>query len=191
YDHQNRLLVHKHQVDANPVEILTQNTYNELSQLESKKVGGIAVGSSLQQMDYQYNIRGWLTKINDPSNLNGKLFGYALKYQDPSIPTTSAPQYGGNIAETHWKTSDDNIYKVYHYAYDKLNRLHQAVYREPYTTVPDKSFFNEEINYDLNGNITRLWRTGKSSSNTALLVDNLTYDYQGNRLLKVTDGTQN
>ncbi|WP_228464068.1 hypothetical protein, partial [Chryseobacterium bernardetii] len=31
---------------------------------------------------------------------------------------------------------------------------------------------NHKINiYDLNGNITRLWRTGKSSSNTALLVD--------------------
>ncbi|SHM43982.1 hypothetical protein SAMN05444407_1206, partial [Chryseobacterium contaminans] len=48
------------------------------------------------------------------------------------------------------------------------------MYREPYTTLPDKSFFNEELNYDLNGNITRLWRTGKNDSNTALLVDNLT-----------------
>ncbi|RXM48834.1 MULTISPECIES: hypothetical protein, partial [unclassified Chryseobacterium] len=66
YDHQNRLLVHRHQVDSNPVEILTQNTYNEISQLESKKVGGIALGSPLQQMDYKYNIRGWMTKINDP-----------------------------------------------------------------------------------------------------------------------------
>ncbi|WP_139260250.1 hypothetical protein, partial [Chryseobacterium contaminans] len=65
------------------------------------------------------------------------------------------------------------IYKVYHYAYE-LNRLKSGVYREPYTTLPDKSFFNEELNYDLNGNITRLWRTGKNDSNTALLVDNLT-----------------
>ncbi|REC59022.1 RHS repeat-associated core domain-containing protein, partial [Chryseobacterium pennae] len=80
YDHQNRLLVHKHQVNSNPVEILTQNTYNELSQLESKKVGGISVGTPLQQIDYKYNIRGWMTKINDPANLNGKLFGYEIKY---------------------------------------------------------------------------------------------------------------
>ncbi|PWN58840.1 sugar-binding protein, partial [Chryseobacterium oncorhynchi] len=63
YDHQNRLLVHKHQVDSNPMEILAQNKYNELSQLESKKVGGINVASSLQQIDYKYNIRGWMTKI--------------------------------------------------------------------------------------------------------------------------------
>ncbi|MCX8526483.1 DUF6443 domain-containing protein, partial [Chryseobacterium formosus] len=38
YDNQNRLLTHTHQVDANPVEYLAQNKYNELSQLESKKV---------------------------------------------------------------------------------------------------------------------------------------------------------
>ncbi|WP_223601906.1 DUF6443 domain-containing protein, partial [Chryseobacterium sp. GVT01B] len=67
YDSQNRLLVHKHQVDNNAVEYLTQNKYNELSQVESKKVGGIAADSPLQQMDYKYNIRGWMTRINDPS----------------------------------------------------------------------------------------------------------------------------
>jgi hypothetical protein len=62
YDSQNRLLVHKHQVDNNPVEYLTQNKYNELSQLESKKVGGVAAASPLQQIDYKYNIRGWMTQ---------------------------------------------------------------------------------------------------------------------------------
>ncbi|WP_346983966.1 DUF6443 domain-containing protein [Chryseobacterium sp. POE27] len=40
YDQQNRLLSHTHQVDSNPVEYLAQNTYNELSQLSGKKVGG-------------------------------------------------------------------------------------------------------------------------------------------------------
>ncbi|WET50905.1 DUF6443 domain-containing protein [Chryseobacterium indologenes] len=191
YDNQNRLLVHKHKIDNNPEEILAQNEYNELSQVKTKKVGGTDIAQPLQVMDYSYNIRGWLTKINDPSDLNGRLFGYALKYQDPSIPTTSTPKYGGNITEIHWKTSDDDVYKVYHYTYDSLNRLNAGVYREPYTTTPDKFYFNEEINYDLNGNIARLWRTGKSNANTALLVDNLTYSYQGNRLQTITDSTQN
>jgi hypothetical protein len=40
YDHQNRLLVRKHQVGNGAEEILVQNKYNEISQLESKKVGG-------------------------------------------------------------------------------------------------------------------------------------------------------
>ncbi|WP_288244321.1 DUF6443 domain-containing protein, partial [uncultured Chryseobacterium sp.] len=71
YDAQNRLKTHTHQVDNNPVEYLAQNTYNELSQLQSKKVGGAVLGSGLQTVDYQYNIRGWMTKINDPNNLGG------------------------------------------------------------------------------------------------------------------------
>ncbi|MEA1851435.1 hypothetical protein U9K52_21185, partial [Chryseobacterium sp. MHB01] len=56
YDSQNRLLTHTHQVDNNPVEYLAQNTYNELSQLQTKKVGGANSGSGLQTVDYQYNI---------------------------------------------------------------------------------------------------------------------------------------
>ena len=187
YDNQGRLLVQKHKVDTNPEEVLTQNEYNELSQLVKKKVGGTNIAQPLQSIDYTYNIRGWMTKINDPENLNGKLFGYAIKYQDPSIPTTSAPQYGGNIAEVHWKTATDDVYKSYHYVYDKLNRLTAGVYREPYTTAPNNHFFNEELTYDLNGNISRLWRTGKTPVATAQLIDNLTYNYTGNRLDQVVE----
>ncbi|WP_455423347.1 DUF6443 domain-containing protein, partial [Chryseobacterium shigense] len=190
YDHQNRLLVHKHQVDSNPEEILAQNKYNELSQLENKKVGGISIGSPLQSMDYQYNIRGWMTRINDPDNLNGKLFGYSMRYQDPAIPGTSVPQYGGNIAEVHWKTADD-AYKAYHYVYDKLNRLTDAIYREAYTTAPNNNFFNESLTYDLNGNITTLQRNGKAPAGTAQLVDDLTYHYTGNRLNQVVESSFN
>ncbi|NML71183.1 RHS repeat-associated core domain-containing protein [Chryseobacterium sp. RP-3-3] len=173
YDHQNRLLVHKHQVDSNPEEILAQNKYNELSQLENKKVGGISIGSPLQSIDYKYNIRGWMTKINDPA-----------------IPTTSAPQYGGNIAEVHWKTADD-VYKAYHYIYDKLNRLTDAIYREAYTTAPNNYFFNENAVYDLNGNITHLNRNGKAPTGNAQLVDDLTYNYTGNRLNQVIESSLN
>lgn len=78
YDPQNRLLTHTHQVDNNPVEYLAQNTYNELSQLQTKKVGGTVLGNGLQTVNYQYNIRGWVTKINDPNNLAGDLFGIRL-----------------------------------------------------------------------------------------------------------------
>ncbi|RTZ45920.1 hypothetical protein EJ377_14530 [Chryseobacterium arthrosphaerae] len=74
------MLVHKHQIDTQPEEILAQYEYNELSQVKNKKVGGTNTAQPLQSIDYTYNIKGWLTKINDPSDLNGKLFGYELKY---------------------------------------------------------------------------------------------------------------
>ncbi|MDR6546535.1 RHS repeat-associated protein [Chryseobacterium rhizosphaerae] len=192
YDAQNRLLVHKHQVDSNPVEILAQNTYNELSQLSNKKVGGTSLGSSLQSIDYAYNIRGWMTKINDPSNLNGKLFGYGIRYNNP-INTPYAPaRYNGNIAEVDWKTPNDNTLKRYSYSYYAQNRLMFGHYSEPLTAVPENSFYDEYLEYDLNGNITVLSRNSKNpNSGFAMGIDALSYTYTGNRLLTVKDATQN
>ncbi|AZB11733.1 RHS repeat-associated core domain-containing protein [Chryseobacterium sp. G0162] len=192
YDHQNRLLVHKHQVDANPTEILTQNTYNELSQLESKKVGGIAAGSALQQIDYKYNIRGWMTKINDPSNLNGRLFGYEIKYHNPVSSAKSPGKFNGNIAEIDWKNSSEDILKRYNYEYDPLNRLKNGFYSEPNATNPANGNFDEYLTYDLNGNINTLQRKATPiSGQTPALVDNLEYKYTGNRLNQVIESAMN
>ncbi|WPO92150.1 DUF6443 domain-containing protein [Chryseobacterium sp. HR92] len=189
YDNQNRLLTHTHQVDSNTPEILTQNKYNELSQLQSKKVGGTSAASPLQTVDYTYNIKGWLTRVNDPKNLNGRLFGYELKYQNPD--NTSYTKFNGNVSETDWKTSVDNVLKRYIYAYDQLNRLTAGYYQEPTTSVPVNHFYNEEIAYDPNGNITRLQRNMKGSNNSSEYIDNIYYTYSGNRLTSASDITQN
>ncbi|MDN3693306.1 DUF6443 domain-containing protein [Chryseobacterium tructae] len=182
YDHQNRLLVHKHQVDSNPVEILTQNTYNEISQLASKKVGGVSVGSPLQQIDYKYNIRGWMTKINDPANLNGKLFGYELRYNNP-VNTQSTGKYNGNVAEIDWNNGSENLLKRYNYEYDNINRLTNAFYKEPTTGVSGN--FDEYLTYDLNGNINTLKRRAVPISGlTSTLVDDLVYQYTGTVWIK-------
>ncbi len=192
YDSQNRLTMHRHKVDSNPVEILAQNKYNELSQLESKKVGGVVATSPLQQIDYKYNIRGWMTKINDPSNLNGKLFGYEMRYQSPLNTLFAIGRYNGNIAEIDWRTSKDDVLKRYSYSYDSLNRLNYGHYSEPNGTVPEEDHFGETTEYDLNGNITRLYRNTKNTTNgLAMQIDNLTYTYSGNQLTKVTDASQN
>ncbi|MBW7674751.1 DUF6443 domain-containing protein [Chryseobacterium chendengshani] len=192
YDHQNRLLIHTHQVDSNPVEYLTQNEYNELSQLKNKKVGGTSLGSGLQSIDYAYNIRGWMTKINDPANLiNGKLFGYEMKYQTPVNTSLSPAKYNGNIAEIDWKTSNDGVLRRYGYQYDSLNRLLKGIYQEPQSSVPQNDFYNEELSYDLNGNITSLQRKSKGASGFAEQIDNLGYSYTGNKLNAVVDTSSN
>jgi hypothetical protein len=97
YDNNLKLLKHWHQISGQPQELLTDNTYNAMYQLTNKKVGG-TLGNPLQNIDYQYNVRGWLTKINDPQNLNGKLFGYEIKYNNPSN-IAAIPKYNGNISE--------------------------------------------------------------------------------------------
>ncbi|MGL6126601.1 RHS repeat domain-containing protein, partial [Chryseobacterium artocarpi] len=202
YDHQNRLLVHKHQVDSNPEEILAQNDYNELSQLTTKKVGGVTLGSSLQQIDYKYNIRGWMTQINDPANLGNDLFGYKINYnkvEGQETPNNDyldlkvKPKYNGNIAEVSWKTLTENNepLKTYGYVYDSLNRLTAGFYQKAGNEFAKEYF--ERLEYDLNGNITRLQRSAGvlPGSNTALVIDNLKYDYVGNKLIRVTDQQMN
>jgi len=201
YDHQNRLLTHTHKVDNNPIEYLAQNKYNELSQLESKKVGGVISGSGLQNVDYTYNIRGWMTKINDPANLGSDdLFGYKIKYnqieglQTPDATDTALqvlPKYNGNIAEVDWKTStqENEPLKTYGYVYDSLNRLTAGFYQNE--TNPSVREYYEKVSYDLNGNIKTMKRTAQRLGATSLLIDNLSYQYENsnasNRLQKISE----
>lgn len=202
YDSQNRLVTHKHKIDNNAEEILAQNTYNEISQVTNKKVGGVTASSPLQQIDYQYNIRGWLTQINDPANLGNDLFGYKIRYnevQGLEVPNTNypnhkvKPKYNGNIAEVDWKTStgaNDNV-RRYGYVYDPLNRLTAGFYQKD--TNPSGKEYNELFAYDLNGNILNLVRTQGllPGSTEAMVIDNLIYSYTGNRLTKVSDAYLN
>jgi len=98
----------------------------------------------------------------------------------------------GNIAEVDWKTSNDNILKRYSYSYDSSNRLNYGHYSEPMSTVPTENHFGESLEYDLNGNITRLYRNTKNTANgMAMQIDNLTYKYFGNQLRSVKDESQN
>ncbi|WP_312079463.1 DUF6443 domain-containing protein, partial [Chryseobacterium sp.] len=191
YDHQNRLLTHVHQVDNLTPEFLAQNTYNELSQLVSKKIGGVSQNTPLQTADYAYNIRGWLTKVNDPSNLGAQdFFGYEIKYNNPENTGNSTGRYNGNIAEATWKTAVDYKKRRYNYQYDGLNRLLTGVYSEPDDITPVNNYYNETLTYDLNGNILSLVRNTKDVAG-ATPMDNLSYNYTGNRLNSVTDSSMN
>lgn len=190
YDDQKRLTQHWHQVNGNPKELLTENTYDAVSQLINKKVG-----NNLQSIDYAYNIRGWMAKINDPLALGSKLFGLDIKSNNPSSLGTA--KYNGNISEVNWKTSSDGILKRYSYEYDALDRLLNAVYSESDMTLPPTNYFNESLTYDINGNIKTLKRFSKpSSGTTAEKIDDLNYIYQdnnfSNKLNQITsNGTNN
>jgi RHS repeat-associated protein len=193
YDHQNRLVTHTHQVDNNPVEYLAQNKYNELSQLENKKVGGTSSNSPLQQIDYAYNIRGWMTKINNPNDLSGgDLFGYEIKYTNPVYTSLTTGKHNGNITEIDWRNSFDNVLKRYDYTYDGLNRLKKGLYAEPDAVNPQNGNADEYLTYDLNGNISNLQRKAVPISGlTSTVVDNLDYQYTGNRLNRIVENAMN
>jgi RHS repeat-associated protein len=197
YSPQDRLLTHTHQINGGTVQLLADNTYDELGQLTSKKVGNTS-SMPLQKVDYTYNIRGWLTSINNDATNNlvlntteKDLFGFKINYN--TIAGTVAdvkPLYNGNIAETYWRT--DAPLRKYGYVYDNLNRLKSAVYQKPGNAIPVSGAYNESLSYDKNGNIISLQRFGTSDAPSVVFqIDDLSYEYStanGNQLTKVTDG---
>lgn len=202
YTPEDRLLTTTHQINDMPAELLNYNTYDKLGQLKSKKVGGtdITAGTALQNIDYSYKIRGWLKGINDITNLKDQgnendLFAFRINYNEPlanDMNGTVKKLYNGNIAETYWRTLNDDIERSYSYQYDQLNRLLNARYVNAAVASDN---YNESMQYDKNGNIKALQRNGDTDGAVQpIMIDDLTYTYDnidGNRLMTVSDGTNN
>lgn len=166
--------------------MIASNHYDELGSLSPKGVGNTAE-RPLQRVDYSYNVRGWLTGINDTQAMGDDLFAFGMNYNTPEYG--GAALYNGNIAETKWKTaSADTSLKNYRYSYDANNRITSA--------IDNTSKYNVTgISYDKNGNIQKLKREGRTIENPSLVnntgfgtMDDLNYFYDtGNKLIKVTD----
>ena len=69
YDHASRLLAHYHQINNGPKVLVNQLRYNEIGQLVEKNLNAVVTGFT-QSVDYRYNIRGWLTHINNAALTN-------------------------------------------------------------------------------------------------------------------------
>ena len=186
YDHAGRLLTQKQTINNQAQELIASNTYDDLGQLVSKGVGGKTTQSRLQNIDYGYNIRGWLKNINNINTIGNDLFAFQVNY---NTPTSGTPLFNGNISQTFWKTANtDSSLKNYNYSYDALNRLTQATDN----SVSNPGRYNEGLNYDKNGNIMNILRLGNTNpvATTFGTMDNLTYTYDtGNKLTKVEDAS--
>ena len=140
----------------------------------------------LQKVDYKYNVRGWLTKINEDSDNDNDLFNFELGYNKP---TGAIALFNGNISQARWQTENvDNGKKSYNYNYDALNRITDALGG----TTSDYNVSG--ITYDKNGNIRSLKRNGQQNITASSfgLMDDLTYKYDsGNKLIEVTDNVYN
>jgi RHS repeat-associated protein len=200
YDHAGRLLNTWHKLNGGADILLVKNEYNELGQLVDKKLHStVSDGSNAKQsVDYRYNIRGWLTHINNaqvntqPANNDdtNDLFGMELFYNQTDANLSNTALYNGNISATKWSSPEvlgPVKEKGYTYSYDELNRIKTSVYKEKITSwiTPATSLFSETgFNYDLNGNILNLKR---NETATNVWMDNLTYTYTGNQLMRVAD----
>lgn len=198
--------------------LLSQNEYNELGQIVDAKLGvsSSAPGTFLQSVDYRYNLRGWLTHINnrdlnsaslttgvapnaDP-DAKSDLFGLELKYDTDLMVGSATPRYNGSIAVSAWHSLRDDVLRSYVYQYDKADRLTAANYSawngsswagEKDDANATGRFTTSGIQYDLNGNILQLNRNGQISGTVSAPVfgqiDQLSYQYDGNKLYSVSD----
>jgi hypothetical protein len=182
YDHAGRLIKHKHKTGSRDTVLLAEHQYNEIGELVNKKLH-----NNLDNVQYKYNIRGWLTDINNIDN-SAKRFSMRLKYNEANGSSVPA-QFNGNIAEMAWRNNGSER-QVYGYTYDKLNRLTKAIYKNLSNSAKNNSFDvssrNGEIKYDMNGNIMYLSR---KKHGVAGFLDNLEYEYDngGNQLTRVID----
>ena len=60
-----------------------------------------------------YTVRNWLTGINNTNSLGNDLFAFHINYN--TVEHSGTPLYNGNIAETEWRTANDNALRWYRY----------------------------------------------------------------------------
>jgi RHS repeat-associated protein len=154
---------------ANPEVLLSRQNYNEIGQLSSKQLHSINLTTPIfaQTVSYGYNARGWL------KSQGSALFNESLNYEE--VITGGTAQYNGNISRQQWGPVATPTLHNYTYTYDRLNRL---------TTANSDEGHNEQLGYDVMGNISRLQR-----KKTNVLEDQLKYTYTGNRLTSLLDST--
>lgn len=193
YSAQNLLLRHYHQVNTEPEELLKELFYDDLGRLTNKKIG-----NNLQDINYSYNVRGWLTSMNDPGNLGTDLFAFKMNFnyrEGVESPNNDYPElqvkpkFNGSISETAWATAPDFV-RRYGYVYDASGRLTAGMFQAD--EAPYNKEHSEILTYDKRGNINTLFRTSyKPLKGAVRVIDNLLYNNDGNRILNINDLSAN
>ncbi len=208
YDHAGRTTAIFHSINGATEQQLVAYQYNALGQLVDKKLHNTGGSNFMQSVDMRYNIRGWLTSINNSTldvnaNTNDETndyFGMELNYQT-AAGMSNILYYNGNISAVKWKgigvgtaAADQRSYK---YTYDKSDKLKAATFQAHNGTgwTKEAGTLDENMAYDANGNVLTLARkqnqrglSGTTITSAPQLIDNLTYTHAtGNQLSKVED----
>ena len=170
YDYAGRLQSVSHKLGDNAPVTLCSMTYDEYGRLASKAIGG-----NVQSVSYSYNIRDWVTSVSSTH------FSEQLAYAGTNGAASAAtPRFNGNIAAMAWKAGTETAYRNFQFSYNAKGWLTSATYS-------GTGSYNTQYQYDTMGNITSLQRYGLQDNSQYGLIDNLSYTYNGNQLVTVTD----
>ena len=211
YDSKGRLLSVSQKNNNDADRVVAQYEYNEIGQMVDKKLHNVSGSTFLQSVDYRYNIMGWLESINNSSLTNDSgtkndetndYFGMELLYNQVDAGLNNTAKYNGLITGMKIKgpgASSNVPYTIdqrgYNFNYDKQGQLKASTtlgYNG--TTWSQSNVMNETMTYDHNGNILTLQRTRGKHTLTGIVpsyvsetIDDLTYSYTNEKLIKVTD----
>ena len=187
YNHIDQLLWVKQKLNGSGThKEISSYAYNDLGLLESK-----TLGSNLETLEFDYNIRGWLEGVNADYATSGTgthFFGMKLSYDQGHGDN----QYNGNVAGAIWRTPSSPSARAYDYHYDPSNRIKAADYAEGSGWSQNVGAFSATYGYDANGNLNSLMRKGLVAGSIEIM-DQLTYQYtdqngkNSNRLVNVID----
>ena len=177
YNNANQLIRTEHKIDSRDWIILNQYKYTELGTLYQKKLHG-ENDNFVQSIEYKYNIKNWLTDINNIGNVQDDFFAMHIEYNSDDIYS----HLNGNISSISWQSNIFQDIIKYSFQYDGLNMLTDAIFE-------DEDSYTTHYEYDKNGNILALTRNSVVNNNI-VEIDNLTYSYESSNLLTaVDDGT--
>ena len=94
--------------------------------------------------------------------------------------------YNGNIGAISWQCGN-GIKRAFHFTYNAQNMLTDSGYNEGDRLNDWQGNYDESLSYDKMGNVQSLLRSGLLDDGSYGLIDNLSYSYHGNQLLKVDD----
>ena len=181
--------------------LVAEYKYNALGHAVEKNLHSTDGTSFLQSVDYDYNIRGWISAINDVDDLSDTsdqqedLFGMKFNYASTSTYNNSSVlgRYDGMISSIRWNvdtspsqagvqggTETINVYE-----YDQRNRLENMKYANGGGgQTGDVGHFDTSYDYEDNGNLTNIIRKSAGTE-----VDSLTMGYltSSNKLKYVDD----
>lgn len=177
---------------------LSQLQYTIKSEIKERNIGSVNITNPsasdfLQSIDYAYNARGWMSRINQlPLSTNNLMiptctesnnpspgaliavadgdtkldvFGETLNYYNNDALVNATGQKNGNIASLTWQAFGRRR-QIYGFTYDGINRLKTATYNDidDAGTYTNSQKYNESLTYDKRGNISTLLRNGARTS---------------------------